>query len=237
MSAMMGAGVLALWLDVAPALDRETDDWYVDEHLPERIDSGGYLRARRYRVLEGAPGYLTLFEAADPDALASEDYLNLVSKISDQSRRIRAGFSNVVRNTFRVRTTAGRGLGAVTASLRLKTAGATPPAESVAALDNHALQLLRGRDVVGVHCLQAVPEVRTRMDAVRAVGQQDAAADEVLLLEATRIETLQRLRAQQLSDTALSRLGWQVENASIYGLLYEVSGRISGHETHLGDRQ
>ena len=46
MSAFMGSGVLALWLDVAPDLERETDDWYVDEHLPDRIDTGGYLRAR-----------------------------------------------------------------------------------------------------------------------------------------------------------------------------------------------
>jgi hypothetical protein len=62
MSALMGSGALMLWLDVAPELDRETDRWYVDEHLPERIDIGGYLRARRFVALEGKPAYLTLFE-------------------------------------------------------------------------------------------------------------------------------------------------------------------------------
>src|SRR6267154_4190695 len=103
MSALLGTGALALWLDVAPELDCETDSWYIDEHMPERIDIGGYLRARRFEALDGAPAYLTLFEAQTPAALASEGYLRLVGRISEQSRRIRVGFSNVVRNTFAVR--------------------------------------------------------------------------------------------------------------------------------------
>jgi len=103
MSTLMGTGALLLWLDVAPELERETDAWYIDEHMPERIDFGGYLRARRYDAIEGAPRYLTLFEARTPSALASEGYLRLVRRISEQSQRIRAGFSNVVRNTFAVR--------------------------------------------------------------------------------------------------------------------------------------
>jgi hypothetical protein len=97
MTALMGSGALMLWLDVAPELDRETDRWYVDEHLPERIDIGGYLRARRFVALEGEA---CLVEAKTPEALASEGYLRLVTRLSERSQRIRAGFSNVVRNTF-----------------------------------------------------------------------------------------------------------------------------------------
>jgi hypothetical protein len=41
MGALKGQGALALWLDVAPDLARETDGWYIDEHMPERIDVGG----------------------------------------------------------------------------------------------------------------------------------------------------------------------------------------------------
>ena len=119
MSAWLGSGALALWLDVAPELDGETDGWYIDEHMPERIDIGGYLRARRYVAIEGQPAYLTLFEAQTPAALASDGYLRLVSRISEQSQRIREGFSNVVRNTFAVRRSHGRGIGATVASLRL----------------------------------------------------------------------------------------------------------------------
>jgi len=233
MSKLLGTGALMLWLDVAPALDRETDGWYIDEHMPERIDIGGYLRARRFVAIEGAPAYLTLFEAQTPAALASDGYLRLVGRISEQSKRIRAGFSNVVRNTFAVRKSIGRGIGTVVASLRLTPRDAARVEAGAAALDAQVPQILRRHGVVGVHWLQAAPEVRARMDAVRVTGLADARADHVLLIEGTRIADVQAARAA-LSAAALQRLGWIEQAFGIYGLIYEVSAR--GDETMLGDR-
>jgi hypothetical protein len=236
MGALMGKGALLLWLDVAPELDHETDGWYIDEHMPERIDIGGYLRARRFDALEGAPAYLTLFEAQTPAALASEGYLKLVSRISEQSQRIRAGFSNVVRNTFEVRQSRGRGIGTIVASLRLTPHDAARAETAAAALDAQVPQLLRRHGVVGVHWIQAAPEVRARMDAVRAVGKSDASADYALLIEATRVADVQAIRSDVVSTAALERSGWAEQGFGIYNLLYEVSGLTKGEETSLGDR-
>jgi hypothetical protein len=232
MGALMGTGALLLWLDVAPQLDRETDAWYVDEHMPERIDLGGYLRARRYGAIEGSPAYLTLFEAQTPAALANDGYLRLVKRISEQSQRIRAGFSNVARNTFAVRASRGRGIGTVVASLRLTARD--PVGVAAAALDAQVPHLLRRRGVVGVHWLQAAPAVRAKMDAVRAVGQSDAGADYVLLIEATRVADIHDIRRDAVSAAALEQFGFAEQNFAIYGLLYEVSAL--GAETVLGDR-
>lgn len=222
MSTFLGSGILALWLDVAPDLDKETDAWYVDEHLPERIDIGGYLRARRYHTLQGAPAYLTLFEASTPMALASEGYLSLVKRISPQSQRIRAGFSNVVRNTFEVRKSVGRGIGGIMGSLRL-TARDGASLASVSAMDMLMPRLLEQHGVVGAHWIQAAPEVRAGMDSVRAVGQQDRSADYALLVEATRAGEISRLREDLLSPARLEQMGWREDGFAIYGLLYEVS--------------
>ena len=234
MSALLGSGALALWLDVAPELDRETDGWYIDEHMPERIDIGGYLRARRYVAIEGQPAYLTLFEAQTPAALASDGYLRLVSRISEQSQRIRAGFSNVVRNTFMVRRSEGRGIGATVASLRLTPRDPIQADAALEALDAIVAQLLRRHGVVGVHWLQAAPEVRARMDQVRVTGRADASADTVLLIEATRVADLHAVRREALSAAALARSGWAEQAFGIYGLMYEVSAE--GNATKLGDR-
>jgi hypothetical protein len=233
MSVLQGSGALALWLDVAAELDRETDGWYIDEHMPERIDIGGYLRARRFVAIQGAPAYLTLFEAETPAALANEGYLRLVGRISAQSQRIRAGFSNVVRDTFTVRQSLGRGIGTVVASLRLVP---RDPAQAnvTEVLDAQVPRLLRQHGVVGVHWLQAAPEVRAQMDSVRVTGHADAHADYVLLIEATRIADLQALRRDMLSAAALERSGWVEQAFGIYSLLYEVSA--IGSETVLGDR-
>jgi hypothetical protein len=235
MSMLLGKGALMLWLDVAPDLDRETDGWYIDEHMPERIDIGGYLRARRYVAIEGAPAYLTLFEAQTPAALASEGYLRLVGKISAQSQRIRHGFSNVVRNTFSVRQSLCRGIGATVASLRLTPADPTRSAAAMQALDAEVPQLLRRHGVVGVHWLQAAPEVRAQMDQVRLTGRADAGADYVLLIEATRLTDLRAIRHDALSTVALERSGWVEQAFGIYGLMYEVSGK--NNDTTLGDRK
>jgi hypothetical protein len=234
MSALLGSGALVLWLDVAPELDRETDGWYIDEHMPERIDIGGYLRARRYVALEGTPAYLTLFEAQTPAALASEGYLRLVGRISAQSQRIRNGFSNVVRNTFAVRQSLGRGIGTIVASLRLTPGDPTRAAAAAQALDVQVSRLLRRHGVVGVHWLQAAPEVRAQMDRVRVTGRSDAGADYVLLIEATRVADLQAVRVDALSTATLEQSGWIEQAFGIYSLMYEVSAR--NNETMLGDR-
>jgi hypothetical protein len=236
MSVLMGKGALALWLDVAPELDRETDGWYIDEHLPDRIDTGKYLRARRFEAVQGAPQYLSLFEADTPAALASEGYLSLVNKISDQSQRIRSGFSNVVRNTFDVRVSTGRGIGAVMASLRLKVGSGGDARQAIDAMDARIPQLLRAHGVVGVHWMQAAPEVRAAMDSVRVTGHKDGSADYVLLIETSRADDVCALRERALSTKELAGNGWLEDGFGIYRLLYEVSGLDAEHEIILGDR-
>ncbi|ANN67506.1 hypothetical protein BAU08_15645 [Bordetella bronchialis] len=220
---MMGTGALALWIDVDPALDKETDAWYIVEHLPERIDIGGYRRARRFQALEGTPRYLTLFEADTPDALASQGYLSLVGKISEQSRRIRAGFSNVARNTFRVRASQGRGLGAAMLSLRLRPAAGKDAPAAHAWLENRLREAMARHAVVGAHSLEAAPEVRARMDAVRVTGVEDAKVAHAVFIEATRPGDLRALREDLFATPALEEAGWTEDAYGIYALLYEVA--------------
>ncbi len=223
MAAMIGSGALALWIDVDPALDKETDAWYIVEHLPERIDIGGYRRARRFQAMEGAPRYLTLFEADTPDALASQGYLSLVGKISEQSKRIRAGFSNVARNTFHVRATQGRGLGSVTISLRLRLAAGSDAAAAHRWLEQRLREAMTRHAIVGAHSLEAAPEVRARMDAVRVTGVGDAKVEQAVLIEATRAEDLHAVRADLFATRALREGGWTEEAYGLYALLYEVA--------------
>lgn len=223
MGAWKGTGALLLWIDVEPALQREADAWYVDEHLPERVDIGGYRSARRYRALEASPRYLSIFDADTPAALASDGYLRLVRSISDQSRRIRAGFTQVVRNTFEVRASTGRARGGVLASLRL--APAAPDAAGVAAAEAAMKELVgrlaRAHGVVGVHWLAAAPSVRARMDSVRAVGQDDRAVAAVLIVEATQPEELRDLRDGPLTAETLRQAGWIEEACGTYALMVE----------------
>jgi hypothetical protein len=56
-----GSGGLILWIDIDPAVQDEADAWYLDEHLPERVQVAGYRSARRYVAIEAEPRYLSVF--------------------------------------------------------------------------------------------------------------------------------------------------------------------------------
>lgn len=236
MSAISGTGVLALWLDVAPEQDRETNHWYIDEHIPERVDIGGYRRGRRYQAVEGRPQYLTMFEAETPAALASQGYLSVVGKISEQYRRLRPGLLNVARNTFQVRQSRGRGIGAIMASVRLTPRNAAAAEQSAATIDTAVSDLLRRAGIVGVHWLQADSSIRRKMDATRVVGQEDGWVDYALLIEATRAADIDALRKDAITTEALEKAGFIEQNFAVYGLLYEMSTLVPEYEVKLGDR-
>jgi hypothetical protein len=223
MSSFLGTGALALWIDVAPKLKAETDYWYLAEHLPDRIYVGGYLRSRRYRAVQGSPQYFTLFEAKTPEDLASEGYLSLVKTISEQSKRIRAGFSNVARNTFMVKASVGAGMGVFMASFRLQHNANTDIDYGLASLCQIAEQASLLEGIVGCHVLLAAPEVRAKMDQHRVTGVQDAMVECALLIEATDQSDLDVFYQKVHLQETLSIAGWVVEQYAIYQLMYELS--------------
>ncbi len=215
---LTGRGLLMLWLDVLPSMQAETDEWYAREHLPDRIGPGGYREARRYRAEPGAaaPAYLSCFVADTPDALAAPGYLGLVRQISEQSRRIRAAFANVARNTFRCVHSIGAGTGGAIAALRL--APGTVDARREWLAGTLLPQLAAAQGVVAVHLLAAAPEIRARMDAVRVTGLEDAGTGDVLLVEAMEEANLRQLRDGPLASAHLRELGIGEEDHGIYRL-------------------
>jgi len=59
---LLGTGVLAIWNGLAPGYDAEFVEWHVKEHIPERVGVPGFLRARRYFAVDGAPAYFNFYE-------------------------------------------------------------------------------------------------------------------------------------------------------------------------------
>ena len=154
------------------------------DHPTDRAGPGGYLCARRCRALQASPEYLTFFVAETPAVLACPGYLGLVQRISPLSYRVRAGFRDVARNTVLVVVGHCLGVGVVALALRSR-GGALAPLLA---------ELAQAQGVVAVHALQAVPDIRARMDAVRVTGLVDASTGDVLLVEALQAEDQHALR-------------------------------------------
>ncbi|MFC1981808.1 hypothetical protein ACFLVN_06180 [Chloroflexota bacterium] len=74
--------LLMVRADVPPQMETEWNNWYDTKHIPECFNNvPGVLTARRFVAIEGThhgePKYLTLYDLASVDVLASEAYLSL----------------------------------------------------------------------------------------------------------------------------------------------------------------
>ena len=88
----LGAGGMVNWITVADEDRPIFDEWYDFEHLPERVSTPGFLRARRFIASEGhRPGhhdFLTLYETVDVDVLASSEYLRRLDAPTELTQRV-----------------------------------------------------------------------------------------------------------------------------------------------------
>lgn len=77
-------GDLILWgsIDRASVDEDALNDWWTNEHLPERLQLPGFQLARRYRALDPKNGqneYLALYEVWNVRDLASPEYLHALN--------------------------------------------------------------------------------------------------------------------------------------------------------------
>ncbi len=117
---MQGAGVLAIWSDLAPEDETDWAHWLMREHAIERLGVDGFLACRVFRALGGtANRYLILYELETSDAVACPSYLARLNAPTPWSQRILPRLRNFVRGGGRVAASAGIGQGGVLAALPL----------------------------------------------------------------------------------------------------------------------
>lgn len=101
-------GILAIWNDCAPGNETAYEEWYQDQHLPERVGIPGFLRGRRYRAVGPGPQYFSYYETTTPGVLHSAAYLNRVNNPTPETKHIMGHiFQNMSRTICSV--TAGFG--------------------------------------------------------------------------------------------------------------------------------
>jgi hypothetical protein len=61
-------------MDVPAAVDAEWNTWYNTVYVPNYEKVPGVIRGRRYRAVEGAPTYLTLYEFEHPKVSESAEW-------------------------------------------------------------------------------------------------------------------------------------------------------------------
>jgi hypothetical protein len=198
---LLGTGLLSVWNDIEPDAEARFNGWYRDEHLAERVGLPGFVRARRYRALEGGPAYGALYETEAPQALASAAYRARLDDPTPLTAEMLSRFRNMRRTVCRVEMSIGRGVGGALAVLR--------PDQAVSARLADALPAVVAEpQVLAAHLCAAEPAL-TRNDSAetRARPETDSVDPWLVLVEALAAEPLLAALAKHLADEALATRG------------------------------
>jgi hypothetical protein len=94
-------GLLAVWTDIAPEAEREFNDWYNTEHIPQLLGVPGFLSGRRYQAVEGEPRYLALYELTNVEVLKSDAFRQVRESPTEWSKKIIPLFRNTAIGAYR----------------------------------------------------------------------------------------------------------------------------------------
>lgn len=69
-------GFLLVTMEPPPSREEEFNDWYDNEHIPERGSLPGFESARRFVCTDGWPKYLATYDLEDHGVLQRPEYLD-----------------------------------------------------------------------------------------------------------------------------------------------------------------
>ncbi|MEO1018690.1 MAG: hypothetical protein AAFY56_13515 [Pseudomonadota bacterium] len=203
---LAGEAIVAIWNDIEDEGRDAFYWWHVHEHMPERVGIPGFLRGRRYIGEHASPEFFTLYEALSVETLAGQDYLNRLNSPTPWTVSTVKFFANSARSIQRVRFSQGPGMGGHLLTVRFEVEEAET---FVARATSQVLApILATRGITGVH----LGETNLDASGIRTKEKEGregtiAMPGWSLLIEAARIDELDRVRQDYLSDTACGDLG------------------------------
>jgi hypothetical protein len=121
--ALTAPAALLVTTDVAAGAEAAFDEWYIREHLPERVGVPGFLRGRRWRCVGEGPRDLILYELEAIAVLGSAPYLARLAEPTPATRQMMPFFRNMSRSACHVAGAAGSGDGGAAVLLPVARAG------------------------------------------------------------------------------------------------------------------
>ncbi|MBX9840790.1 MAG: hypothetical protein K2Z80_03170 [Xanthobacteraceae bacterium] len=220
--ALLGSYVLLICHDFPEADDKDFNEWYIREHVPERVALPGINRGRRFRSIGEGPKYLAFYEATGAGAVSSAAYLKLVRNFDPRSRQFVPRFASAARTVSVIRASTGLGEGGVIALL-----GFDAEAKAAQSLRDDAARLTdtlaRRHGIAGAHLLEAddAALAHSRQGHLR---QNDLVLPWTLLVEAIDEASLMTVWNELLTPNGQNALGVsKILVRGRYRLLYGLS--------------
>ena len=116
-------GVLAIWNNVDQDNEAEFNEWYIRQHIPERVGVPGFLSGRRHLALSSAdpscPRNFTFYEVESTSVLTSDAYVERLNNPTEWTQRTMPWLLDISRTACQVDCAAGAGHGAFAGTMQL----------------------------------------------------------------------------------------------------------------------
>lgn len=219
---LLGSGLLYYQCDVDPANEREYNDYYLRQHLIERVCVPGFLGARRFRSVDGSsPRYLNFYEAIAPSTFFSEPYQWRLANPSDWSKRAMPWFVKGRRVLCRVIESQGNGMGAAAWVLSFEVGNELMRPALRSWLTGHVARLARLPEIVCAHAFEREGERPGKTAESMYRREPDRSFDFALVVEAERPSALTMCESLAKHATELANVS-SVESSPRYQFLFAI---------------
>lgn len=215
--ALLGAGAVLVWNDVAEQGRDQFYEWHDKEHIPERMAIPGFRRGRRYARHGHSPEWLTMYEADDLGVVVSPEYLQRLNAPTQGTVKTLQYFQNTSRAVCRVVYSVGSSSGGHVLAMRLDV----PAAQSDAMCRYLSMEVFpRALALIGVVAshLYTADQPASHLNTAESSTREFDVPSWVLLVEATTPDAAEQAR-KLIDGPELERLGVIVRgDAAIYSL-------------------
>lgn len=215
-------GVLAVWNSRDDAIAELYEDWYVNQHLPERVGLPGWQFGRRYEALDATTPFFTYYRLDATAAAFSDVYLARLNDPTPETVMVMRNWSDMTRSCCDIAYEWGDTSGALAVVARFYTAPDVRVLTSVAeTLWNQADRVdgLRQAWPLGMQLWQASKTLAPETNERNVRAEPDREVQATLVLDVMREREARS--ARDALTVALARAQLMPANVDIYRLLCE----------------
>jgi hypothetical protein len=205
---LKGVGMLCTRMDVDSADVAEFNRWLDKEHMEERVRIPGFLDARRYVAITGAPKYLNLYETESLTVLDSPEYRQRLANQTAWSMRVMAKFKNFHRAVGRIDLSQGFGHGAFVAFSWLKPVDGQEKNLREWFVSQEFPVLIKTDDILSAHVLESDPRLSGPPPGVSAPERKNEKANDwFVIVEGTDAEVVSEVCKKRFTPEVFQKSG------------------------------
>ena len=182
-------GILAVWNDRNPDIEAFYEDWYVNQHLPERVGLPGWRFGRRYEAMDGVtPQFFTYYETDAVADMFSDAYIARLNDPTPETVKVMQNWGNMTRTRCARDSMRGHCRGAFAVVARVYGA------EAIDALEHVAMRAMDDGRALSVQVWSADTSMTLSTAESNVRETPDRAITAALVLDVMRADALAAAR-------------------------------------------